>query len=189
MKNEFLNFDGAWDEESPMIDFSGDVENIELDSEDEFDYFIRSKSTRTCIKNYQAQGKSKNEAVLLCRTERRGDDVGSSASAPTDKKGCVQYYRDMGMSKRTANAKCKLSTKYGTSSGGTLSSGASSGGASSGGDEIEGGEQIIDANGMPVANTPINKAVAGLGGKKGLMIAGGVLVAGIIGYLAIKRGK
>ena len=179
MKNEFINFDGAWNEDSPMIDFSGDVENIDLESDDEFDYIFRSKSTNTCIKNYQSQGKSKNEAVLLCRTERRGDDVGSSASAPTDKKGCVQFYRDMGVSKRTANAKCKLSTKYGTSSGVNLDATT----------EIEGGEQIIDANGMPVANTPINKAVAGLGGKKGLMIAGGVLVVGLIGYLAMKRGK
>ena len=172
MKNEFLNFDG-WDGEgNSMLDFSGDVEDISLESDEEFDYIFRSKAKKDCISRQKALGKSNSDARKICRLEKRGDDAGTSADAPSDKKSCKQFYMDKGMSKRSASIKCKISTA------GQVVSDL--------GDAIGGGsgeEELTTENGMP---TNQEQKLAGLGGKKALMIAGGVLVLGLIGFLALR---
>jgi len=170
MKNEFLNFDG-WDGESnSMLDFSGDVEDINLENDEQFDYIFRSKSTRDCIKSKQAQGKSKSDAVKLCKLERRGDDVPTSADAPTKKRDCRKFYMDKGMSRRSANAKCGISEAEDI--------------LTDLGDAVGGGEDMTTQNGMPTSQ---GQKLAGLGSKKGLLIAGGILALGLVGFLAFRR--
>lgn len=159
MKNEFLNFDG-WDgEESQMLDFNGDIDDSNFD--EDFDNLFGKKA------------KARRQERKLKRLEKRGDDVGSSADAPTEKKDCVQFYQDKGMSKRSAILKCKAS-KLGDKIGNTIADV---------GDAVVGGEELTTENGMP---TDQGQKLAGLGGKKGLLIAGGVLALGLIGFFALR---
>lgn len=160
------NLDGMYvDFDGEALNFGGDVETM---SDDDFDYIFRSKAKKDCISRQKELGKSGSEARKICRIEKRGDDVASDVNAPTDKKGCMQFYMDQGVSKRTARNKCKLATKFGTQTGGVT------GGVS--GTEMGYEETEITADGMPKQAGVLGN----LKGNKALLIVGGVLAVGIL---------
>lgn len=163
----YNNMSGDWTDKTQFLSFNDE-------NDDDFDYIFRSRAKKDCISREKEKGASGGQARKTCRLEKRGDNVDSDVNAPTDKKACTQFYMDRGMSKRSAIVKCKLSTKFGVTSGNAMETAM-----------IEDGEVMeLDESGNPT----VQKAGIGgaLGGKKGLLIVGGVLVVGMIGFLALR---
>lgn len=179
-EGQFVDFEGNVDEieeKGAVVGFDGaSVEDMSLESDEDFQYLFRSKTKKDCISQAKANGMSGSQARKYCRLVKRGDDVsGDGNCAGLTGKACKDCWKAQGMSSRSAGIKCRLIKKGGSSP----QSGSS---MPTSGDDFD---ESYEGEGNVPSQQPQEKLAGMLGGNTALIV-GGILVAGIFGVLIVR---